>query len=465
MPENNLTSEQRKQNIIDTRGDWENEHVIEFRDDKSRNHKRKSWKIDIDHLFLRKNNGRITSDTRTWEKLKGPIDENSNEGQKILRDMIYKKDKTTFDTLSSLIQAHGQEQPAVCLADGTLLNGNRRLAVIKSLYEENRDAKYKTMECVVLPTGNPDDGYGHGAAPTKSEIADLEYAYQMRRSGFSEYTGLNKAFMYKRGIEQGRELSEMIAKNPTLNVEGITKRKFDNVVKKEKAEYLDTLESFEEYLAYFGREGIYEDMDGTGNISGDRWQAFIDYTKSINTISNNPDTYNINTNDIGDVKKAAFKLIRQQNLHAAGKLHDVMRSVPKILKEPQTKKVFNKLFNDEKIPPMLPDELDRNEEGNPLEHDERDDIWRNTVGSHIVNIAVKIKSIQTHQKDTKATLNLLDDALSSLNHDNMDARTIETADNDTCMNYCQEISDRALELLDEFDHNRQNREAFEAKRN
>lgn len=439
----------------------EGEHVIEFRDDKSSNKKRKSWKIQLENLFLRKNNGRITDVTSTYEKTIGPIDENTDEGQKILETMIHDKDTKKFDELTKLIAAFGQETPAVCLADGKLLNGNRRFAVLKKLHEKTNDAKYKTMECVVLPTGNPDDGYGHGAAPTESEIADLEYSYQMRRTGFSDYTGLNKAFMYKRGVDKGRKLREMVEKNPILNYEGITKRKFDNAVKKEKTEYLDTLESFEEYLAYFGRTGIYVDMDNSGNISGDRWQAFIDYTKSLKMISENPDNYNISTNDISDVKKAAFKLIRQQNLHNAGKLHDVMRSVPKILKESDTKKEFKKLFNDEKIPPTLPDELNRDEDGKELSPEKSDEFWRDKYGHLVVNIATTIKRIQMHNVDMQTPLTLLDEALAKLEDDGMDPRTIDIAYNETCMNLCKAISDKALELMDDFDSNRQTKDLKE----
>ena len=219
-----VTIEERIQLIKESRIPLEGrEHVIEFRDDKQKHTPRPSWKIELEHLYLRKENGRITDVTQTHEKLIGPIDDNTREGQKTLEKMIHDKDTEKFTELTSLIKAHGQEAPAVCLADGTLLNGNRRAAVLKKLYKGTKEAKYKTMECVVLPTGNPDDGYGHGAAPTENEIADLEYAYQMRRTGFSEYTGLNKAFMYKQGIDKGRTLREMVEKNPILNYEGITK--------------------------------------------------------------------------------------------------------------------------------------------------------------------------------------------------------------------------------------------------
>ena len=454
MPNQDTIHEQRIQAIIESRLPL-NEHVIEFRDDKSSNTRRQSWKIDLDDLFLRKNNGRIKAEMLTYEKTIGPIDENSEEGQEDLRQMIYNKDVVKFDELTALITAYGQEVPAVCLADGTLINGNRRAAVLKKLYSETNDAKFKTMECVVLPTGNPDDGYGHGAAPTENEIADLEYAYQMRRTGFSEYTGLNKAFMYKRGLDKGRTLEQMVEKNPVLNYEGITKRKFDNAVKKEKTDYLDTLESFEEYLGYFGRGGIYVDMDNSGNISGDRWQAFIDYSKSMKTISDKPDDYNIKTNDLGDIKKSAFKLIRQQNLHDAGKIHSLMRDIPKILKKSETKNEFKKLFNDEDIPPTLTGELNRDDDGNELSPEKSDDKWRQTYGHHIVNIATTIRRMLIHRVDTQTPLTLLDEALAKLNHNGMDPRGIDMAYNDTCMDFCAAIRDRASDLLTEFDSNRQ----------
>ena len=43
--------------------------------------------------------------------------------------------------------------------------------------------------------------------------------------------------------------------------------------------------------------------------------------------------YNITLNDIGQIKKAVYKIIRQQELHEAGKLHMFMRKIPNILSD------------------------------------------------------------------------------------------------------------------------------------
>ena len=95
--------------------------------------------------------------------------------------------------------------PAVATADGTLLNGNRRLTALTELGDN-----FGFMEVVILPSGDPTDGYGEGAAPTYREIQDLEHDYQIARTGHSQYTGINKALWYRRNIENGYTIRELL---------------------------------------------------------------------------------------------------------------------------------------------------------------------------------------------------------------------------------------------------------------
>ena len=113
------------------------------------------------------------------------------------------------------------------------------------------------------------------AAPTIAEIQALEYSYQVRHTGKSEYTGLNRALMYRSNIERRQiDLADLLKLDPVYR--GYEPRAFTAQVKKVQQDYLDTLEEFDNYLNYFDRDGMYDDNDESGIIAGDRWQAFTD---------------------------------------------------------------------------------------------------------------------------------------------------------------------------------------------
>src|ERR1700741_3469802 len=69
-----------------------NDRPIKFRDDKITNKIRKAYKVPLDLLRFRKDNGRIASDVLTYEKDKGPINESTDFGQGVIRKFLLKKD-------------------------------------------------------------------------------------------------------------------------------------------------------------------------------------------------------------------------------------------------------------------------------------------------------------------------------------------------------------------------------------
>ena len=58
-----------------------NDRPIKFRDDKVTNKIRKAYKVPLDLLRFRKDNGRIASDIMTYEKDKGELNETTDFGQ------------------------------------------------------------------------------------------------------------------------------------------------------------------------------------------------------------------------------------------------------------------------------------------------------------------------------------------------------------------------------------------------
>lgn len=116
-----------------------------------------------------------------------------------------------FEALKEDLLARKQQEPAVLTADGVLINGNRRSAALRSLYNNkppHLDARY--VSCLVLPED-----------ATPAELLDLEAELQVARDFKEEYSWINEALLieelydregkdYERvGVRMHREASDV----------------------------------------------------------------------------------------------------------------------------------------------------------------------------------------------------------------------------------------------------------------
>lgn len=78
----------------------------------------------------------------------------------------------------------GQQEPAILTADGVLINGNRRCAAMRSLYEEDHNLKFHYVKCLVLPKD-----------ATEEELIYLEAELQVARDFKQDYSWVNEAML------------------------------------------------------------------------------------------------------------------------------------------------------------------------------------------------------------------------------------------------------------------------------
>jgi hypothetical protein len=88
-----------------------------------------------------------------------------------------------FDSLKDDLKERGQQEPAIITADGILINGNRRTAALRALYED-RHLKAQYVQCLVLPQD-----------ATENELVDLEAELQVARDFKQEYSWINEALL------------------------------------------------------------------------------------------------------------------------------------------------------------------------------------------------------------------------------------------------------------------------------
>lgn len=153
------------------------------------------WQVPVEALALNVDNRRFTAE-RTWaeEKLGRPLDpENQPDDERIIEgilldtdldfdgDRLVGKPSKDYDALKKDWQRRHQESPLWVRPDGTVRNGNRRLAMLKRLQREEGIEGFEYVDVVIL---DPDE---------IDEVAlfDMEQREQLTENLKVRYTDIN----------------------------------------------------------------------------------------------------------------------------------------------------------------------------------------------------------------------------------------------------------------------------------
>jgi hypothetical protein len=406
--------------------------VIEFRNDRADSIERRIWSVPVKLLRFRKDNGRIASDVLSYEKTYGRMDENLTKTQEKLREFLAATDVESNTKLKKLIEHSGQLEPAIITCDGFLINGNRRKMTIEAL-------KYETMKVVILP----DEGE-EGGAPTIKEIEQIENRYQLQSDGKSEYTNFNRAISIKRKIDAGMSLDEQLRDDPSLI--DLSPKEFKKEMQRCHDEFLGPLDCVDRYLEQHDRQDLYDNIsEGRADREG-RWYSFVAYHqavyKKLKDAKARLRDFELDEDEVGKVENVAFKIIRKKD-DFDQKPMEVIRTFPKILKNPEAKKELMKIL-------QVSDTLEKGE----YKHDDElriiDKKWGNKNATIILGQVKKAIRIISHEKDRETPLTLLEDAFNKLHHEKMDPTAISPSMSGEAIKWTQDIAESAKELEREF---------------
>lgn len=154
-----------------------------------------AWQVPVEALALNVDNRRFAAE-RTWaeEKLGRPLDpENQPDDERIVEgilldtdldfdgDRLVGKPSKDYDALKKDWQRRHQESPLWIRPDGTVRNGNRRLAMLKRLQREEGIEGFEYVDVVIL---DPDE---------IDEVAlfDMEQREQLTENLKVRYTDIN----------------------------------------------------------------------------------------------------------------------------------------------------------------------------------------------------------------------------------------------------------------------------------
>jgi hypothetical protein len=106
-----------------------------------------------------------------------------------------------FENLKKDLRERRQQDPAILTAEGVLINGNRRSAALRSLYQDENFLEARYVQCLVLP----DDA-------TVAELVDLEAELQVAQDFKEEYSWVNEAMLIEELYEREQKDFSRVAK-------------------------------------------------------------------------------------------------------------------------------------------------------------------------------------------------------------------------------------------------------------
>jgi len=325
--------------------------------------------------------------------------------------------------------------------------------VLELLSEKHKgDSRFTDMKVVILP-GEGDEG----SSPTLKEIEEIENRYQLQSDGKAEYYGFDRALSIRRKIHLGMDLEEQLRDDPAFI--SLSPGEFNKVVKKFKDDYLKPLECVDEYLSHLNRDGLYETISSGPSDREGRWQAFIDYSKFHGQLMEEGKRvqWGVSSNEVGIIKDIAFKMIRKRELSKSEsgsstglpKVHYVMRSLPKLLKNKDAKKELLRL---KEIDLDLSDSERRDARSREYNEREIDKVWGNKFATEITRQLKRAFQAYEHSKECEKPLALLKAALEKLNHEDMEDPTLSINDIQEAMKLSIQVRDRAKDLEGKFYH-------------
>lgn len=432
--------------------------VIDFRAEKQDGVDREVFRVPIELLRFRKNNGRISSDVTDYEKNFGPLNETDDYHQNIIGEFLDEKDPEKTAILRKSIIHRGQDAPAIITCDGFLIDGNRRKLVLETLHRESPEkATYAFMKVVILP-GKGDEG----GPPTLYDIEKLENRYQLQSSGKSEYSGFDRALSIRRKMDIGFSLEDQLRDDPSFSE--ANKAEIRRAKRDIEKKYLKPLECADRYLAQFRRSGQYRTISKRMSDSEGRWQAFVDYSDTYSGYLENAKKrteLGIEEDDIGSIEEAAFDVIRLRTIPEMPKVHQIMRNLPKYCGTEQGKKEILRIA--EEVQPTLPPKECCGEEGELLTIEEMDARWASKSQRPIIHRLRKASQQHSITKDRETPLSLLEAAYKKLTHADMDIGSINITDTHRAREFIVRIGERAAELERDIYEVEKSRKSFFAK--
>jgi len=139
----------------------------------------------------------LKRDPKNAEILKDPYDDRAQE--LIEKELLKLVKKASLEKL--ILSSKVQQEPLLLTRDGVVVNGNRRLAILR---KHNIGNGY--VEVCLLPKGVGEE-----------EIALIEFRLQMDDPGKADYSWINQLIAIRRAIDNGISIDKIQSSMPSLS--------------------------------------------------------------------------------------------------------------------------------------------------------------------------------------------------------------------------------------------------------
>jgi len=253
------------------------------------------YRIPISHLYFNIENGRY-ADKMLQLKAEHPgadIDPKENTWKRKIYDMLkgeYKgnlniegteRDKKAFERLKEDICNREQLKPGIVLADGGVIDGNRRLAVLMSL----EDQRFKFFDGVILPSDiSAEDRW------------QIEVGVQLGKDQQLDYSPINKLLKIRQGLQMYKDMPLTTGKTP----ESMVADALYGVSKEEVSASIELITLIDDYLEFFKHKGQY-------HLVADNNERFIETLNNLKAAEGK-----LQPHDMGKLKSFLFITIKEE---------------------------------------------------------------------------------------------------------------------------------------------------------
>ena len=244
------------------------------------------YRIPLNILTYNPYNGRIGSVVKSFERQNHTLSPNNQEDIKIIEEFLWKsKETANKKTMESLLNDH-QQKFGIVTSDGKIIDGNRRASLLNRIWNDKNIDVNKKQHCqyfyaIILPID-----------ADKKEILRLETTYQMGEDAKVDYNPIEKYLKCGDLDAEGFSVDEIGS--------------FMGISKSEVQTQLRVLGIMNDYLEYYGYDGMYTQL-GNNEDSFIKLESALKKYKSGGVSSMwdyEPDT------DVTDLKSCAFDYIR-----------------------------------------------------------------------------------------------------------------------------------------------------------
>ena len=196
------------------------------------------YEIPMDLIIYNVENGRIASLVKSYEREHSSLNPEKDEDSKQIAQFLYDSNDIANKKTKRNIVANGQLETGIITCDGVLVDGNRRVSLMRQIlsdssFSTSERARCEKFRAIVLPED-----------ADKKEILRLETTFQMGADEKVGYNAIEKYLHAQDLADLGFSTSDI---SEFMNLDGAT----------EVTKLLEIKQLIDEYLEYFGLDGLY----------------------------------------------------------------------------------------------------------------------------------------------------------------------------------------------------------------